>query len=46
MKFIVLFDLYYDINEEMNFMYGNFIERESDKNFLIRQLIIELNINP
>ena len=34
MKFIVLFDLYYDTNEELNFMYENFIERESDNDFL------------
>jgi len=34
MKFIVLFDLYYDTSEELNSMYENFISQESDKDFL------------
>lgn len=34
MKFIVLFDIYYDTSEELNCMYENFISKESDKDFL------------
>lgn len=34
MKFIVLFDLYYDRNEKVNSMYDNFIGEENDKDFL------------
>ncbi|OOM74102.1 bacterial regulatory protein, tetR family [Clostridium puniceum] len=34
MKFSVLFDLYYDTNEEVNSMYEKFISEESDKDFL------------
>ena len=34
MKFIVLFDLYYDTNEEVNFKFENFISEENDKDFL------------
>ena len=34
MKYIVLFDLYYDTNEEVNTMYDNFIAKESDRDFL------------
>lgn len=34
MKFIVLFDLYYDRNEKVNCMYEKFIGEENDKDFL------------
>lgn len=34
MKFIVLFDLYYDANEKVNCMYEKFISQENDKDFL------------
>lgn len=34
MKFIVLFDLYYDNNEKVNCMYEKFISEENDKDFL------------
>ncbi len=34
MKFIVLFDLYYETNEELNYRYENFISEENDKDFL------------
>lgn len=34
MKFIVLFDLYYETNEELNSRYENFISEENDKDFL------------
>lgn len=34
MKYIVLFDLYYDTNEEVNTMYDSFIAQESDRDFL------------
>lgn len=33
-KFIVLFDSYYDSNEKINLMYENFINQENDKDFL------------
>jgi AcrR family transcriptional regulator len=34
MKFMVLFDLYYDRNEKSNEMFENFINEENDKDFL------------
>lgn len=33
MKFIVLFDLYYDTNKELNFKFENFISKEDDWDF-------------
>lgn len=34
MKYIVLFDLYYEANEELIAMYENFISEENDRDFL------------